>query len=80
MLTEDGTFFELSSTTAQVSSLVQTNVPSGGDWAVMVYGTEIYFFTDDGTVSRYDPPTNQVTVEGMLAVPVVGASAAPCVP
>ena len=46
----------------------------------MVYGTEVYFFTLNGIVNRYDPPSNQLTSLGTLGIPIVGASAAPCVP
>jgi hypothetical protein len=77
---QDSTFFEMSSATAAVSHLAHPSLPSGGNWAVMAYGTQIYLFGAGGTVGLYDPSTQQLTPRGQLGFSVIGASATPCVP
>jgi hypothetical protein len=79
-LSQDSTFFELDSATAGVTHLDHTQLPGGGNWAVMAYGTRIYLFGAGGTVARYDPSKKQLTTLGSVGFSVIGASATPCVP
>jgi hypothetical protein len=80
-LTADGTFVEIDAATATVLARTSTTFFAGGAWAIMVYGSQIYFFGGgSGNVSRYDPTTQQVTPLGAVNDAIVGASAAPCEP
>ncbi len=76
VLGEQGHFLELDSKTAAVLVDVQTSF-SAGDWAVMTYGNQVFFF-GDGNVSLEDVSNNTLTPLGSTGVSVVGASAAPC--
>ena len=79
-LSQDSTFFELGSATADVTHLDHVSLPGGGNWAVMAYGDQIYLFGAGGTVGRYDPSAQQLTTLGSVGFSVIGASATPCVP
>jgi hypothetical protein len=77
---QDSTFFELDSATADVTHLDHTSLQGGGNWAVMAYGNQIYLFGAGGNVARYDPSSKQLTALGSVGFSVIGASATPCVP
>jgi hypothetical protein len=76
VLGEQGHFLELDSKSAAVLVDVQTSF-SAGDWAVMTYGNQVFFF-GDGDVSLEDVASDTLTPLGSTGVSVVGASAAPC--
>jgi len=78
VLSNDGQLLELDSANAAVLLNVQTTFQAG-DWAVMTYGNQVFFFAD-GVVSLEDIATQTLTTLGNTNIPVVGASAAPCVP
>ena len=77
---QESTFFELASATAGVTHLAQVNLPSGGNWGVMAYGTQVYVFGSGGVVGLYDPSSQQLETLGSVGFSVIGASATPCVP
>ena len=78
VLGEQGQLEELDSSNAAVLLDTQTSFRAG-DWAVMTYGDQVFFF-GDGNVSLEDIATQTLTPLGSTGIPVVGASAAPCVP
>jgi len=77
VLSNRGQLLELDSASASVLVNDQTTF-SGGDWAVMTYGSQLFFF-GDGNVSLEDIATQTLTSLGSTGIAVVGASAAPCV-
>jgi hypothetical protein len=78
-LSDNGELAAIDSATAAVIVDVQTGFHSS-DWAVMTYGSTLYFFGNgDGEVSRYDLTSRALTPLGKVNVPIIGASAYPCI-
>jgi hypothetical protein len=76
VLSNGGQLLEVDSTNANVLINTQTTFQAG-DWAIMTYGSQLYFF-GDGTVYQEDIASQTLTMLGDLGIAIVGASAAPC--
>ncbi len=78
VLSPTGQLLELDSANADVIVNDQTTFSGAGSWAIMTYGSQLFFF-GSGFVSLEDIATQTLTPLGDLGIQVVGASAAPCV-
>lgn len=84
-LSLDGTLAQLDPGTGAVVGVDQTGfdghtVIDSGEWAMMPYGAQLYFFTgDSGELSSYDVATKVLQPLGQVNQAVFGAAAVPCV-
>jgi hypothetical protein len=72
------TFVQIDPTSGAV---LETNFPdlSVGDWALLIFEGEIYFFVQS-IEYRYDLASHTTTQVGTVPLSVVGAGAGPCIP
>lgn len=77
-LGQHGTLVQIDRATGNVVAEDMTGF-NASNWALLAYGGALYFFSGSD-VSRYDLGTKQLTPLANIGIPVVGASAAPCVP
>jgi hypothetical protein len=80
-LSNGGLFVEIDPTSGALIGQNATSFSTAGDWALLTYDGQIYFYGGSGPSTEYvyDLATNNVTTVGTIDDGIVGASAAACV-
>ena len=80
-LSNGGFFVQIDPMTGTVVAQNATAFNAGGDWALLTYQRQIYFYGQGGLGSTeylYDLTTNVVTAIGVINDAIIGAGAPAC--